>query len=86
MVDKQMRQMIERARKAGYVYLGLRNNGHPHLRWEDGTTVTIPATPSDTRGIRNAVSQLERTAGKRLPDGKHTPKKHRDKKTSGPCS
>ena len=40
--------------------------GHYRIRFPNGNTVYISATPSDNRGKKNAVIECERAAGRRL--------------------
>ena len=58
------------ARALGFTFLGY--DGRGHLVWEHPRgRVSTPATPSEWRGAKNAIAQLERAAGTKLPRPNH---------------
>lgn len=61
-VPKDMRAVAKKAIAQGW-QITRRNGGH--IRWlppqEDQPIVITPATPSEARGIRNAIKALERS-------------------------
>lgn len=62
------KRIAEAAEKLGYGAPVLRDGGHycvTHL--ESGAVVVFPATASDHRSVQNAISQLERSCGRKLP-------------------
>lgn len=66
-MHKVVREVVEKARRIGWKYQGVNGEGHPVLVHENGERQTLPATPSDYRGLTNAVLALERKAGRKLP-------------------
>lgn len=61
------KRIAEAAEKLGYGAPVLRDGGHycvTHL--ESGAVVVFPATASDHRSVQNAISQLERSCGRKL--------------------
>lgn len=73
---KDIKQLIARVEEFGWTATRLRN-GHWRIRKADGTYVTtLPSTPSDARGFRNALAELrERGPWPPLPTSPPTRKK-----------
>jgi len=71
-VHKQVRELIEKAALIGWTCDGKQDGaGHFVLAHESGTTFPVPATPSDWRGEKNAIANLERLSGRKLPRVSH---------------
>lgn len=64
---KEQRELVDIAARLGFKYVGLDGGGHIELKHENGTHVTLAATPSEYRGRANAIALLERIAGRKLP-------------------
>lgn len=80
MVFHTVNQMLEWAKKHGFLDEGLGGGGHRRLRHErSGQVVFLPNTPSDWRGFRNTESDLRRICG--VYDDK--PKSGHYKRTKG---
>lgn len=59
-MNSDIKDLIERAEKAGAVYLGLSGKNHPILEVK-GRKCFLPGTPhAGKRSIQNTVSQLRR--------------------------
>ena len=69
---KDTADLIEWAEARGWTFDGIRGNGHPALRWTDGTLYTLASTAGDWRNTRNAKAELARIDGQPLPDRKST--------------
>jgi hypothetical protein len=77
MANKEVKQYIKRARKAGWRPDGWQNGTHLWMRWPaTGARVPIPGTPSDGRCMRNIESRMSRISGP-LPGGCHVKKAKR---------
>lgn len=63
-VARDMRQIAE---ALGFTFDGFDGNGHQRFRHPNGAVASIPATPSEYRGLRNVQLLLERLAGRKLP-------------------
>jgi predicted RNA binding protein YcfA (HicA-like mRNA interferase family) len=59
-VNKDVRQLLRKARKQGWDWYFTRGD-HVVLQSPSGKKVTCAATPSDHRSLRNARAQLRRT-------------------------
>ena len=73
---KDTADLIEWAEARGWTFDGIRGNGHPALRWTDGTLYTLASTAGDWRNTRNAKSELARIDGKPLPHIKRGKARH----------
>lgn len=65
------REMVEVAQRLGFTLTGTDGRGHLALVHTNGETVHIPSTPSEYRGRKNTIAQLERVSGQRLPRANH---------------
>lgn len=61
------RDLVAVAESLGFTFEGVGGSGHLKFRHANGNTVTLPSTPSEYRGFRNARLMLEREAGRKLP-------------------
>lgn len=66
-MNSQAREVLRIAEALGFTVDGRDGSGHIRLRHSNGQVTSVPATPSEYRGLRNAQLVLERIAGKRLP-------------------
>jgi predicted RNA binding protein YcfA (HicA-like mRNA interferase family) len=66
-MHKVVKEIVDKAQKIGWRYVGLNGAGHHVLKHENGAEETLPATPSEYRGMQNALLTLERKAGQKLP-------------------
>ena len=73
---KDTADLIEWAEARGWAFDGIRGNGHPALRWTDGTLYTLASTTGDWRNTRNAKAELARIDGKPLPHVKRGKARH----------
>ena len=73
---KDTADLIEWAEARGWAFDGIRGNGHPALRWTDGTLYTLASTAGDWRNTRNAKAELARIDGKPLPHIKRGKARH----------
>lgn len=73
---KDTADLIEWAEARGWTFDGIRGNGHPALRWTDGTLYTLASTAGDWRNTRNAKAELARIDGKPLPHIKRGKARH----------
>lgn len=64
--SKEAREIILMARTIGWREAGFSGSGHPVLVHENGARVSIAATPGDRRNRANALSMLEKLAGRRI--------------------
>ena len=57
-----IRKVIRKARRRGWVILGVAANSASHhvLEWKDGTRITASASPSDNRSTRNFMADMKR--------------------------
>jgi len=62
MSAKDFSQMVKRLRAQGLITDVVRGAKHPILILAGGARYTIPWTPSDWRGIKNAESHIKRLA------------------------
>lgn len=60
------RRLLEIADQLGFTYLGKDGQGHHSLVHENGTRYAIAATPSDYRGVKNTIADLERISGQKI--------------------
>lgn len=66
-VRKDLNDLIRRAQGRGWEYLGINGSGHHRLRWPPtGQKITVPRTPSEYRGLRNAEADLKRICGESM--------------------
>lgn len=56
---------------------GLLGSGHHSFTWTDGSTVTLPNTPSDHRSVANCRQQMRKTMGWKHPGHGKQPKPKR---------
>lgn len=63
--------LLNAAKALGYTPQGHTGTGHLLFKHPNGEQVTLPCTPSEYRGFRNAIALLERVAGRRLPRPNH---------------
>lgn len=57
-----------KARPLGFEFVGYQGNGHPRFYNADkGVYFTTALTPSDWRGEKNSVADMERLSGRKLP-------------------
>ena len=73
---KDTADLIEWAEARGWTVDGIRGNGHPALRWTDGTLHTLASTAGDWRNTRNAKAELARIDGQALPHVKRGKARH----------
>lgn len=66
-MHKDVRQLIAWAEQFGWTVE--RQGVHPVLRHRSGARVTLPATPSDWRALKNARKVIMRLAGIENPSG-----------------
>ena len=64
--SKEAREIIALARTIGWREGGFSGSGHPVLIHENGSKVSIAATPGDRRNRANAIAMLEKLAGRKL--------------------
>lgn len=79
---KEQRELVELATQLGFTFIGYDGRGHIDLRHHNGGHVSLPATPSEYRGRRNAIAQLERVSGQKLARTHHR-RSHKSIKPSG---
>ena len=69
------------AKALGFTFTG--HDGRGHCVWEHPKgLVRLPATPSEWRGVKNAVAQMERIAGTKLARPNH----RRGRKSTAPTT
>lgn len=62
--DKVVRETMKLLMDDGWRFVRLSSQNHPILRWpESGEQMSLPLTPSDRRGLRNALSTARRISG-----------------------
>jgi hypothetical protein len=70
-----LREFSRRAAELGFAFDGITGGGHPRYRHrETGAVYTTGMTPSDVRARMNALADMEKIAGRKLPRknaGKH---------------
>lgn len=68
-----MREFLAAAGVLGFRFAGFTGGGHMRLVHPDAGVYVTSATPSDYRGVRNAMSDMERMSGVRLtrPNAAH---------------
>lgn len=76
MATKDVAALIRWAEDRGWVHEGTRGNGHPALRWRDGSLYTIASSPSDWRNAHNARAEISRIDGKPLDHVKRGKARH----------
>lgn len=69
-MNRDARELVALAEQLGFTLKGYAGSGHPVLAHPSGAEVTIPATASDWRSRRNAIAQMERISGQKLPRAK----------------
>lgn len=70
----QARELLHQAKQLGFRFIETTGSGHLRLRHDDtGAEYIAPATGSDWRGNRNAISEMERLSGRKLvrPNAAH---------------
>jgi hypothetical protein len=74
-MSSYLRDLLDQAEKLGFTAVGRTGNGHVRLRNNAiGADYSAAFSPSDQRSLRNAIAQLERLSGRKLPrdnSGKH---------------
>ena len=60
---KDVRELIEYAEQLGFTNQGIDGRNHYRLTHPNGTWFSAPATPSDTRSVKNAKATLRRLSG-----------------------
>lgn len=66
-MNEHTRRLYAIAEELGFTFERRNGNGHLVFHHPNGSSVTMPATPSDYRGLLNSQLQLERAAGRKLP-------------------
>ncbi|MEV6219919.1 hypothetical protein [Nocardia sp. NPDC051833] len=68
MSKKEAHDLVQRARKVGWVYLGIDGRGHHRILWPaTGRKYAIPCTPGGgRRSIENAEADIARLSGQLL--------------------
>ncbi|MAE64120.1 MAG: hypothetical protein CMJ18_07575 [Phycisphaeraceae bacterium] len=67
-MNAEVRDLVERVRCIGWsLETTSDGRGHVVLLHENGERCRLPSTPSDHRGLANALAYLERTAGQKVP-------------------
>lgn len=62
------KDLLRQAKLLGFEFVRVRSGGHVELHnAEVNKSFTTSATPSDWRSYRNALSQMERLSGRKLP-------------------
>lgn len=63
-----LRDFSRKAAQLGFIFSGYTGTNHPkYYNAAVDATVTTALTPSDYRGQRNAISDMERLSGRKLP-------------------
>ncbi|QWS68240.1 HicA-like toxin [Gordonia phage VanLee] len=63
--QSDVRELIKRAERNGWVCQGLTRNSHYRLRFPPtGDLVIVASTPSNRRGLRNAEALMKRISGR----------------------
>lgn len=70
-MNRDVRELVQKAEQLGFRYAGVAPGGHIALVHENGQTYYTAASPSDYRGQKNAIAELERIAGRKLPRVNH---------------
>ena len=70
-MNSQSREVVALAERLGFTFDGYDGSGHLVLSLPDGTRTSIPATPGEYRGRKNAIATLERLSGRKLPRANH---------------
>lgn len=70
-MNSQAREVVAIAESLGFTFDGYDGSGHVVLSLPDGQRISIPATPSEYRGRKNAIAQLERMSGRKIPRPNH---------------
>lgn len=66
-----LRDFSRKAAQLGFIFCGYTGTNHPKYYNSDAdATVTTALTPSDYRGQKNALSDMERLSGRKLPRDK----------------
>lgn len=64
MSQKEVKELIARAKAIGWECLGQVSNSHYRLRWpETGYMQTVPCSPSDPRNLANTEAEMARVSG-----------------------
>ncbi|MET3959846.1 hypothetical protein ABIE52_006781 [Rhodococcus sp. OAS809] len=62
--DKQVRKTMRLLIDDGWTFVRLSSSQHPILQWpKTGDQISLPLTPSDHRGLRNALSTARHISG-----------------------
>lgn len=56
---KEIKELMRRMEDAGAECVGYSKN-HPRMKMPDGSTISLPSSPSDWRGLKNAASLARR--------------------------
>lgn len=66
-LKKPVRELINKVAPIGWSFAGYNHAGKVVLVHTSGIKHTLAATPSDWRNEKNAIAELERLCGQRLP-------------------
>lgn len=69
-MHKVIRELVDEAKTIGWTFVGMTGAGHLRMMHPNGSQMTLPNTPSEYRGLKNARAQLERLAGQTFPTRK----------------
>jgi hypothetical protein len=63
--QKDVRDLLQLAKKAGWAYLGFDGNSHHRIRWpKTGRIVSVPSTPGGgRRSLENTEARIARESG-----------------------
>ena len=64
-------QVEAAAKKLGYKFAGYDGSGHIVWAHPNGARYSTAATPSEWRGVRNAIAALERLSGRKIARPNH---------------
>jgi len=67
MSTRELDQFIKTVAALGFTFIGYDGNNHPRFKHRNGQAYSTSLTPSDHRSRRNALAQMERIAGRKLP-------------------
>jgi hypothetical protein len=66
-VNKERRDLLRKAELLGFLFDSHTGSGHLKLRNESGAIYIMSHSPSCRRTALNAVAEMERLAGRKLP-------------------
>lgn len=71
-MHKEVRELVDKVGAIGWHDTGLIDgSGHHVLEHDNGARFSIPASPSEYRGAKNAIACMEQIAGQKLPRPRH---------------